>query len=136
VSWKLSRTVLRGGAIGNDGSLLDTGETGHKTPHYFSAPSDEPLALAGLWEQSPAPDGGEVLSATIVVGAANAWMGPFHDRMPIVLDWKDTRAWLSGDHPETLLHPPPEGALREWVVSTRVNRAGVGDDDATLTAPV
>ncbi len=27
-----------------------TGKAGAKTPHYFSAPSGEPLALAGLWE--------------------------------------------------------------------------------------
>jgi hypothetical protein len=30
----------------------------------------------------------------------------------------------------------PESALREWVVSKRVNRAGYGDDDPTLTEAV
>jgi hypothetical protein len=42
--------------------------------HDFSEPSGEPLALAGLWEQRREPESGkDTLSATIVVGPANAW---------------------------------------------------------------
>ena len=37
-------------------------------------------------------------------------------------------------HTESLL--PPDDALREWVVSTRVNRAGAGDDDPELIKPI
>ena len=33
-----------------------TGKAGAKTPHYFSAPSGEPLALAGLWERWRDPE--------------------------------------------------------------------------------
>lgn len=110
-----------------------TGAPGSKTPHYFTAPSGEPLAFAALWEQAKHPETGEPLtSTTIVVGPANGWMSRFHDRMPVILDWRDASAWMRGDDPSSLLKPPLEDALREWVVSTRVNRAGVGDDDPDL----
>lgn len=39
---------------------------------------------------------------------------------------------LRGDNPASLLRPPPEDALQEWIVSPRVNRSGVGDDDPAL----
>jgi putative SOS response-associated peptidase YedK len=56
--------------------------------------------------------------------------------MPVILDWRDAEAWMRGDAPSSLLRPPPGDALQEWVVSTRVNRAGAGDDDSALIAPV
>ncbi len=109
-----------------------TGEKGRKIPHYFSSADELPLALAGLWETWRDPNGQELHSATIVVGASNNWMSPFHERMPVILSWSDAERWISGDKPTTLLRPPPEDALLEWTVSTRVNRSGVGDDDPTL----
>ena len=110
-----------------------TGAKGDKTPHYFSAPDGRPLAFAGLWESYSDPMTREVKnSATIIVWRANAWMSGFHDRMPIVLDWRDACAWMAGSDPAVLLHPPPERALQERIVSPRVNGSGVGDADRTL----
>jgi putative SOS response-associated peptidase YedK len=114
-----------------------TGKPGAKIPHYFSSPSGAPLAFAGLWESWREPESDEtVLSATIIVGAANEWMSRFHDRAPIMLERKDFAAWLSGDGAAALLRPAPPGSLQEWTVSPRVNRSGVGDDDPALIAAV
>jgi putative SOS response-associated peptidase YedK len=113
-----------------------TGGKGQKIPHYFSAVGGEPLALAGLWELWRDPKGAEILSATIVVGAANRWMSPFHDRMPILLSWSDAKTWIAGEKAAGLLAPAPEDALQEWTVSTRVNRSGAYDDDPTLIAAI
>ena len=44
-------------------------------------------------------------------------------------------AWMAGDDPGALLHPPPEDALQEWIVSPRVNRSGVGNSDPALVEP-
>jgi putative SOS response-associated peptidase YedK len=110
-----------------------TGKSGSKTPHYFSARDSRPLAFAGLWERCRNPETEEnVDSATIIVGPANEWMRPYHDRMPVILDWPDADAWLHGECPAELLKTPPVDALQEWVVSSRVNRSGVGDDDPHL----
>ncbi|WP_292533221.1 SOS response-associated peptidase [Methylocystis sp.] len=113
-----------------------TGERGAKTPHYFSSPDGRPLAFAGLWESAPNPETKELMdSATIIVGPANDWMSRFHDRMPVILDWNDASAWMTGGDPAALLRPPPENALQEWIVSQRVNRSGVGDNDPALIEP-
>ncbi|HEY8071363.1 MAG TPA: SOS response-associated peptidase family protein [Methylocystis sp.] len=38
-------------------------------------------------------------NATIIVGGANNWMRRFHDRTPIILDWRDAGAWIRGESP-------------------------------------
>ena len=115
-----------------------TGEKGHKTPHLFTAGDGSPvLAFAGLWDHWHDPESGDdVLSATIIVSSASAWMTPFHDRMPVLLGAAAFDGWLDGSLGPDALRPAAEGALREWIVSSRVNRTGVGGDDPTLAEPV
>ncbi len=114
-----------------------TGAKGAKTPHYFTARDGRPLALAGIWDHWSGLDGGDDLpNATIIVGEANRWMRPLHDRMLVILDWRDVGAWMTGENPGALLRPAPDDALRKWIVSTRVNRAGAGDDDPALIKPI
>jgi putative SOS response-associated peptidase YedK len=82
-------------------------------------------------------DGGDDLpNATIIVSEANNWMRRFHDRMPVILDWRDTGPWMAGECPGALLRPAPDDALREWIVSTGVSKAGAGDDDPALIEPI
>ncbi|TLG71256.1 SOS response-associated peptidase [Methylocystis sp. B8] len=127
----------RRGVVPASGFYEWTGPKGAKTPHYFSAPDGRPLAFAGLWERAPNPDTKEMIdSATIIVGPANKWMSRFHDRMPVILDWGDIGLWMAGGDPGSLLRPPPEDALQEWVVSPRANKSDLGDDDPMLIAPV
>ncbi|MGI3903076.1 MAG: SOS response-associated peptidase family protein [Janthinobacterium lividum] len=80
--------------------------------------------------------GDEVLSATIIVSGASAWMEPYHDRMPVLLGVEDFGGWLDGTLGPEVLKPAAENALREWIVSSRGNRTGVGDDDQTIVEPV
>jgi putative SOS response-associated peptidase YedK len=109
-----------------------TGEKGAKRPHLFTAADGSPLiAFAGLWDRWKDPLTGEwMLSCTIIVSGASAWMEPYHDRMPVLLEAKDFDAWLQG------LKPAPAEALGEWKVSPRLNRTGVGDDDPTIIEPM
>ena len=111
-----------------------TGEKGAKQPHLFTAADGSPLlALAGLWDRWKDPLAGEwMLSCTIIVSGASAWMEPYHDRMPVLLRAEDFDAWLNGSLGADALRPAAESALREWSVSRRVNRAGVGEDDPTI----
>jgi putative SOS response-associated peptidase YedK len=111
-----------------------TGEKGDKQPHLFTAADGSPiLAFAGLWDNSRDPvSGEELLSCTIIVSGASAWMLPYHDRMPVLLAAKDFDAWLDGTLGSNALRPATENALREWPVSKRMNRTGVGDDDPTI----
>ena len=114
-----------------------TGEKGSKQPHLFTAADGSPLlAFAGLWDRWLDPATGEtVLSCTVIVCAASAWMAAYHDRMPVLLRPEDFDAWLNGTLGPEALKPAPESALREWPVSRRVNRAGEGDDDPSIVNP-
>ena len=80
--------------------------------------------------------GDEILSATIIVSGASAWMTPYHARMPVLLAPESFDGWLDGSLGPEALGPAAESALREWIVSSRVNRTGHGDDDPTIVEPV
>jgi putative SOS response-associated peptidase YedK len=64
-----------------------TGPKTDRQPHLFTSADGSPLiAFAGLWDRWRDPATGEdVLSCTILVGGASAWMTAYHDRMPVLL---------------------------------------------------
>ncbi len=97
-----------------------------KTPFYIRLSSRRPFSFAGLWERWKGPDDAEVLSCTIVTGAANDLMAPIHDRMPIVVAPEDRARWLtpervSSDEMADILSPPPSEGFEIFEVSRLVN---------------
>jgi hypothetical protein len=57
-------------------------------------------------------------------------MESYDDGMPVLLETKDFDVWLDCPlGPEALKPGAPAEALREWKVSPRLSRTGVGDDD-------
>ncbi len=53
------------------------------------------LSIAALWDQWKDLETGEaVLSATLIVTAANDFTRKVHDRMPVLLGRQDHDAWL------------------------------------------
>ncbi len=69
-----------------------------KQPHLITRTDDQPLLLAGLWEEwrDPAqPDSGVVRSATILTREANADVAHLHDRMPVVVEPESIDLWLT-----------------------------------------
>ena len=71
VSWKLSRTVLRGGAASNGGSLLDKKTDTGKQPYAIALADRGIMALAGLWENWNSPAGEWLRSFAIVTTQPN-----------------------------------------------------------------
>jgi hypothetical protein len=87
VSWKLSRTVLRGGATGNGGSPLDTTPAEGHHPYWFHRPDNALIVLAGLWQwQEVEEPAGFFQVFAIITTRANGVMASIHDRMPVVID--------------------------------------------------
>jgi putative SOS response-associated peptidase YedK len=115
-----------------------TGPRTARQPHLFTAADGSPvLAFAGLWDRwIDLENFDEVISATIIVSGASAWMTPYHDRMPVLLEARDFDAWLDGSLGPEALKPAAEEKLREHLISPRLNRVDVGDDDPTIIAPV
>ena len=115
-----------------------TGDKRDRQPHLFMAADGAPiLAFAGLWDQWMDPANfDEVISATILVCSASAWMKTYHDRMPVILDEAEFDGWLDGSLSPNALNCSPVGAFQERQVSKQLNRAGAGDDDPTMIGPL
>lgn len=85
--WKSGRCLIPVG-----GYYEWTGEKGSKQPHFFqSAGNEETLWFAGLVSEWR-----DLLTCTIMTRAANQWVEPVHDRMPVILSADEREAWLAG----------------------------------------
>lgn len=93
-----------------------------KRPYRITLESAEPFAFAGIWQACR----GEP-AYVILTTAANALMRPIHDRMPVILERQELRAWLDRDRPGDVLlralRPYPESTIRAYRVSTLVNNS-------------
>jgi putative SOS response-associated peptidase YedK len=132
---RLSRQALR---LPASGFYEWTGAKGDKQPHIFVDAQGQPiLALAGLWKRWRDPaTGDDVLSCTLIVTEPTQWMLPYHDRMPVLLQQAEIDRWLSGKMEASELHAADEGALREWPIDRRINKADAGDDDPMTLEPI
>ncbi len=109
-----------------------------KRPHYITLRSGHPFAFAGLWESWLPPDGSRVESCKIITTAANAFMQPLHDRMPVILSPDEFAPWLDPEltEPEQLvlmLDQYPDEEMTEFAVSSLVG--SVRNDSPELIAP-
>jgi putative SOS response-associated peptidase YedK len=105
-----------------------------KQPYAIARADKASLAFGGIWEGWRSPDGEVLRTFAIITTAANREMSELHDRMPLVLEEHDCAAWLSGANADWLLRPVPDGTLRAWPVSPRVN--GPRNNDARLIEPL
>ena len=97
-----------------------------KQPWFMSMVSDEPFAMAGLWETWREHDDAEPLeSCTIVTTGPNAFMSRLHHRMPVILPPGAAAIWLDSsadsESLQSVLVPAREGLLQAVEVSRRVN---------------
>jgi len=65
-----------------------------KQPYAIARTDGAPLAFAGLWEAWRSPDDEILRTFTILTTAANGDMAQLHNRMPVILEEEDWRAWL------------------------------------------
>jgi putative SOS response-associated peptidase YedK len=100
-------------------------ETGAKQPYAMARRDGAPLAFAALWETWRDKSGDILRSFTILTTKANADIAMIHDRMPLIIEEEDWRAWLGEvpRNPADLLHPSEPGLIRLWPVSQAVNIA-------------
>lgn len=126
MSWKLSRTVLRGEGDGNAALLLDKREGKGKQPFYFALRGERLFGFAGLWDRWKDEDGKVVESCAILTTEANEVLSPAHDRMPVILHPESYGEWLDGEVRKAeslkeLLRPYPAAEMIAYPVSAQVN---------------
>ena len=97
-----------------------------KYPMRIVLKSGEPFAFAGLWETWKDPEGELIKSCTIITTAANDYLQPIHDRMPVILPRESESFWLDKDVEDPLaltsvIAPYPDDEMDAFEVSTLVN---------------
>lgn len=97
-----------------------------KKPYYIRLKSREPFGFAGLYSDWHSPEGGKIVTSTIITTDANSVLAPIHDRMPVIVpakvivDWLDTGPGQS-DKLLALLKPYPSELMESYEVSLKVN---------------
>ena len=139
VSWKLSRTVLRGGTNSNVGPLLGKRAATGKQPFCFEVNDGELFAFAGLWDGWKNAEGQWIKTCSILTTTSNAVTSTVHDRMPVILHPEHYDFWLDPGMQNAaaiseLLKPLDARLMRCYPVSTRINH--VANDDEECSRPV
>lgn len=109
-----------------------------KQPYRIAMADGSPLALAGIWEYWAKEGHEPVISCAVIVTAANDFMRPIHERMPVIVRREDFARWLDPASSDTdaiaqMMTPAQADVLTAHPVSTRVNN--VRNDDAQLIEP-
>ncbi len=112
---------------------------GSKQPFLIHAANNDPIAMAGIWDNWMGTDGGEVESVAIITTSANKTLKSLHHRMPVIINPGEFETWLSHspddrDDKSDMLKPAPDDLLTAHPVSMRVNR--IANDDPDLIKPI
>lgn len=96
-----------------------------KQPFLVSLKTDEPFAMAGIWDEN-IDNHGEIMPVfAIITVEANEDMKPIHERMPVILLPEHEKEWLthetSPEHALKLLQSCPKGLIKTHPVSKKVN---------------
>lgn len=111
-----------------------------KRPFAIQLREQPIMAVAAVWERwQPTDDKAPIQSFSIVTTRANTVMADIHDRMPVILSYRDVDQWLDPEvqDPERvypLVRPCPAEWLAPYEVSTLVN--SVRNKSAELVLPV
>ena len=111
-----------------------------KVPHRILLRDEQPFAFAGLWDEWLDRATGEMHPTfTIITTEPNVLMASIHNRMPVILPTRSAeQAWLDDGlglaaH-QQLLVPYDAAAMREYVISKRVNSPANNDADVLAAA--
>ncbi len=111
---------------------------GGKQPLYLTVKDAPVIGLAGLWETWRGPAGEDVRTFTILTTAANDFMKPFHERMPVILHPNDYPVWMDmADVPDPVLTGlmtqvfEPE-AMQAVEVSKLVNKPAIDSPECIV----
>ncbi len=114
-----------------------------KIPYYIYLADEQPMAMAGLYEDWTDRESGEVIqTCTIITTAANPLMEKIHNtkkRMPVVLSRGDEKPWidpdLTAEKAVKYLNPVGEEQLAAHTISRLISKRGVDKNVPGLTEP-
>jgi putative SOS response-associated peptidase YedK len=95
-----------------------------KVPYRITMRDNGLFAMAGIWDSWKEADGSMIHSFAIITTTPNRLMEDIHTRMPVILEQKDERSWLTNEDPiflQSLLKPYPEDEMSTYPVSKLIN---------------
>ncbi|WP_338876528.1 SOS response-associated peptidase [Spirosoma sp. SC4-14] len=115
-----------------------------KFPFYISTTDQKIASIAGLWDEWPDPETGELIQTyTLLTTDANPLLAAIHNskkRMPCLLSKDDEQAWLHDDLNETdalalLTKQYPASRLHSYSIGKRITSRTEPSDVAEVMDP-
>jgi putative SOS response-associated peptidase YedK len=97
-----------------------------KKPFYIRLKSKQPFGFAGLYNAWTSPDGGEIITSTIITTDSNELIQLLHNRMPVIASPDNYDLWLDAsvhdkDILMPLLKPFPSESMELYAVTQKMN---------------
>ncbi|OQX75065.1 MAG: hypothetical protein B6D61_11100 [Bacteroidetes bacterium 4484_249] len=95
-----------------------------KVPYRITLKNNTLFAFAGIWDNWKDEEGNYISSFSIITTTPNELVKNIHNRMPVILEEKDEKAWLTENDTEflkTLLKPFSSNQMTAFPVSKLVN---------------
>ncbi len=108
-----------------------------RIPHRIILDQAKPFTMAGLWEEYQDDNDQVVHTFSIITVAANDLVKPVSERMPVILDEKYEKEWLSPESSTdvllTMLQPFPSDQMGIYTVSPMIDSHNL--DSPTMVKP-
>jgi len=95
-----------------------------KIPYRITLKNNGLFAMAGIWDSWKDENGELINSFAIITTTPNKLMENIHSRMPVILEQKDEKKWLTESNADlllALLNPYPEKEMTAFPISNLVN---------------
>lgn len=95
-----------------------------KIPYRIKMEDDSLFAMAGIWDTWKNEVGELINSFAIITTSPNELMENIHNRMPVIIDKKNEKAWLNETDTgflQSLLKPYPANEMTAYSISKLVN---------------
>jgi putative SOS response-associated peptidase YedK len=114
-----------------------------RIPYFIHLRNEQPMALAGLFEDWTDRETGEQLrTCTIITTAASPMLEKIHNskkRMPVILPKEAEKEWIdpghSPDEAVSYLDPVPDALLMAYTISRLISKRGVEKNVPDLVKP-
>lgn len=106
--------------------------SGRKQPWHIAPPSGV-LAMAGLWDRWTSKAGDVIETFAVITADAAPQIASIHDRMPLLIEPLEARAWLAGSRPPADPWTRVATTLTAVPISTRVSSPA--HDDPSVLEP-
>lgn len=95
-----------------------------KIPNYIQLKNRQIFGFAAIWSQWKSPIGENLKTCSIITTAANDFMKPIHNRMPVTVMKRDEKKWLTDNNTQNIKEIIRQGSseeMKSFEISTLVN---------------